>query len=798
MKKNHILIIISLFLFYAIGNYFWLLQNKLPVSYDEGIHLWTSMRFAKAFINPTHNILYELVQANTTHWPPLFHLTAGLVNLIFGTSYITSVMTNMLFFLLLIISLYLIGKKIYSPEVGILAAMIVSLYPIIYGHSRLFLLDFALTAIVTFSIYCLISTDRFKNLKWSIIFGISAGLGMLIKWSYVFFILPLFAYVIGDFLRNIKKKDFLYRLKNFLATIVISFLISSIWYIIRIGRSMWTFRYFMRAVNGHVYHPLEHIRYLVLSFNNNMLSFLFFLLFIVCSILFYLKISSKFKLFLTIWYVAPICIFGFIKWQYPRFYMPILPCFALISAIGLESIGKPKLRFKKFFLVFIFTMGLVQYFNISFNHNIDKKMNLSQHQLKDIDLFYKPYIKGMYSIMGASPPHRTDWKHVYIAKSFANHAREFGNYPFMMGIIYDKNDIGLNNLFANRVMNYYLIKELIKSDVTLLGEVALALNKNDEVERFNEFITDMQGMVYISKDNTWPTLNEIENFFRNELHLSPKSIDNLINDQRLVELIDSREKFVLIDRISLPYDYYANIYIYNLLEIKRGDLAIKIFNGKMKIFYKHKEITKDIAITSDFVYKGKTYKYKDAVWDYDIISPHQVKIVAEWPNLGIIQSTLISMDPRRKNTINIKTSLKSKENITLDGWYINNLISNDYKEWIRPFSRGVFRKISMFSDPNRFEPLDLEYNGPNAVGIRENASKGLPAILFRSQDAEVFMRVGVSNTNYYHNARCVYITADSKIHLESGRSKDILDMEIVAMEDKELKNIISNIERETF
>jgi len=289
MKKSHLFIIISLWLFYAINNYFWLSQNKLSISYDEGIHLWTNLRFVDAFISPEHNRFNALLHANTTHWPPLFHFTASLFNMIFGVSYTVSVMTNMLFFALLIVSLYLIGKKIHSPSAGILASSIVSLYPIIYGYSRLFLLDFALTSVVTFSVYCLIKTDRFKDLSWSIIFGISAGLGMLTKWSYLFFILPLFLYVAIESLRDKEKQLSLDRIKNFLMTVVVSFIISSVWYVLNIERVGFALYRFKRCIENPVFQPLEGIQWFILTFNNNMLSFLFFLLFIICAAMFYTR-----------------------------------------------------------------------------------------------------------------------------------------------------------------------------------------------------------------------------------------------------------------------------------------------------------------------------------------------------------------------------------------------------------------------------------------------------------------------------------------------------------------------------
>ncbi|MBU4590652.1 MAG: hypothetical protein KKG01_06990, partial [Candidatus Omnitrophica bacterium] len=267
-----------------------------------------------------------------------------------------------------------------------------------------------------------------------------------------------------------------------------------------------------------------------------------------------------------------------------------------------------------------------------------------------------------------------------------------------------------------------------------------------------------------------------------------------VYDRRLLKLIDSRENFNLIDRIKLPSDYYANLYLYKIPKMKKGELSLKIFNGKIKIFYRDREITKDTGITLEFSYNNRTHGYSGAIWDFYNISPHQVKMAAEWPDPGIIQSTIITMDPEKKNTINVKVRLESPRDITLTSWYINSLISDRYKEWIRPFFKRVFKDISPLSNPNSFEALDLDYIGPNIVGIRENAREELPALLFKNSDAEMPMRAGVSNTNYYHNARCIYVTAASEIRLQAGMPKDVLDMNITVLDDSGLKKAISEIE----
>lgn len=572
MKKSHFLIIVGLFLLYAINNYFWLLQNKLFVAYDQGIHLWTSLRFLRAFIHPERNIFYALSHANTTHWPSLFHFTASIFNLIFGTSYVVSVMTNMLFFLLLMVSLYLIGKKISNSSTGILAVSILSFYPIIYGHSRLFLLDLPLASIVTFSIYCLISTDRFKNLKWSVIFGISAGLGMLVKWSYLLFVLPLFLYEFIAYIREFKNKDFLRRTKNLSLYVSTAFVVASLWYVGQPEQVRRTMVFLSRAIKKFPHHSLlEEIEWIILTFSNNMLSGLFFVLFIICLAVFYIKKNLRHKLFLTIWYLIPLLLLSSVVWQQSRYLIPVLPCLALITAISINSLKKQKL--KGIILAFIFTIGLVQYFNVSFNHNIERRENLFGSKLKDFNVMYKPYPSDAYALLDVGPPCIKDWKHEYIARSLGDYVQRLKIYHFVMGIIYDESGRGFTDLFGRYIMNYYLVKELIMADLSFLdGEIALTLNDFHDTASFIETIPMMQCILYISKDNRWPTFTEIEKFFlsstlkRNQPMLKAFLKEHGLKDHRLLGLIDSRDKFSLIDRFELPYNYYANVYLKKVKE----------------------------------------------------------------------------------------------------------------------------------------------------------------------------------------------------------------------------------------
>jgi 4-amino-4-deoxy-L-arabinose transferase-like glycosyltransferase len=57
-------------------------------------------------------------------------------------------------------------------------------------------LDFPLTAAVTVSFALLIRADDFRVRRYAVAFGVSAGLGLLVKQTFAFFVLPALYVVI--------------------------------------------------------------------------------------------------------------------------------------------------------------------------------------------------------------------------------------------------------------------------------------------------------------------------------------------------------------------------------------------------------------------------------------------------------------------------------------------------------------------------------------------------------------------------------------------------------------------------
>jgi 4-amino-4-deoxy-L-arabinose transferase-like glycosyltransferase len=179
-------ILLGLFAFHTAVNWTWTATNVTLMGWDRSSHL------AKTLIY--NDILREinlrsLFTALTWPWnrPPLPFLSVVPFYRLFGVSTDVALMSNCLYLAILLWSVYGIGRQLYGRRVALLAAFLVSFYPILFSISRLSYVDYALTAMVALGIYLLLKTDGFRHRGWSLTFGVGMGLGLLTKWPFIAF-----------------------------------------------------------------------------------------------------------------------------------------------------------------------------------------------------------------------------------------------------------------------------------------------------------------------------------------------------------------------------------------------------------------------------------------------------------------------------------------------------------------------------------------------------------------------------------------------------------------------------------
>lgn len=169
---------------------FHLICNFMILHYDAvAFSNETSGHFARSLQLYSWDFLDQLFVTKFSY-PPFYYYSSFPLYRLFGQSQDVAAMTNFLYIGLLLFSVYGIGRALRNPATGLLGAFIVSTSIAIYAFSRVYLLEFAVTAITALCIYLLILSQGFTRRSCSLLFGVSCGIGLLIKFS-----LPL--YIIG-------------------------------------------------------------------------------------------------------------------------------------------------------------------------------------------------------------------------------------------------------------------------------------------------------------------------------------------------------------------------------------------------------------------------------------------------------------------------------------------------------------------------------------------------------------------------------------------------------------------------
>jgi 4-amino-4-deoxy-L-arabinose transferase-like glycosyltransferase len=366
IRNKQIIVILLIIIFHAVNNYIWLRLNQRPIFDDDAFHSLAALKIAVILQHFSWSDFTRLISFPVvSFYPPFFHFCMAISNIIFGKSLISSVMTNIFFLAVLSGSLYYIGKKMGNKNIGVLSFFLVSMYPFVFGLSRTPFPDFALTAMVTFSLCCLIYTDDFTNSFFSLLFGFSLGLGMLTKQVFVFFIVtPLVFTILKLFFGKGMYKA---RAVNLSISFLTAFFLSGYWYISNLKYSL---PEYMRAayIDAPMFGPCQNFSFDSASYyirrlaDNQVLPF--FCIIFILGVFIFFRSKIKMKTFLLLSLLGPLAIFTFlIQTKEPKSTVPYLPVFALISAAGILDLKQASL--KRFLIVLSVVFGLYQYYIVS-------------------------------------------------------------------------------------------------------------------------------------------------------------------------------------------------------------------------------------------------------------------------------------------------------------------------------------------------------------------------------------------------------------------------------------------------
>ncbi len=312
---------------------------------DDFAHYWClSNLHAAMALDPWVGTLNGM-RVLGSNYPLVAQLPRAVAGLIFGPSPEVFRLANMMYLVVLLLSVYQIGRRLHGRRAGLLAAALVSLTPAAYGGMRSFGLDFPVMCLTALAVLALTRVDGFRSLRAAMVFGVCAGLAMLAKGQSALFLIWPAAWVLGRALwqGRLARGAALWRpLAGGAAAVLTVLATTAVWWLGRLGEltsimGAHTSGDGMLEVAGDItlFGGLIHYAQALPMVLSAPLA-----LATVLALRAFLR-SARRPWLILIWLVVPLVLHVVLSVRHPRYIFPLVPAAALVLAVGLCSLGRP-------------------------------------------------------------------------------------------------------------------------------------------------------------------------------------------------------------------------------------------------------------------------------------------------------------------------------------------------------------------------------------------------------------------------------------------------------------------------
>ena len=188
MDSHHFFLLAIIFGIFGI-NTIWMLLDIRPPSYDQGLHLFRTFNYWEALTSGSEDRWQDVLNVEP-FYPPFYHLSLIPLSLILGFNLDTGVIGNSFYMAILALSTFGVGKILYSKNVGLISAFLVSIYPIITTMAREYIISIMLTSLTTLTYFLFLKSENFENRKYSLLFSLIYASGLMVKWTFFIYTLP--------------------------------------------------------------------------------------------------------------------------------------------------------------------------------------------------------------------------------------------------------------------------------------------------------------------------------------------------------------------------------------------------------------------------------------------------------------------------------------------------------------------------------------------------------------------------------------------------------------------------------
>ena len=176
-------------LFFVSTNLIWFTMDQVPPWWDQAQYLRESVNLYDKLTNEGVLSFYNAFTDAMKERAPLIAVVPIPFYLLLGKKYISALAANLLFIILGNFYFYKLGALVSKKRDALVGVFILNLFPLIFGLSREFLVEYGLMTLVVVWVYYFLKSDCFENRKYSLVLGICTGLGMLMKVSFPLYII---------------------------------------------------------------------------------------------------------------------------------------------------------------------------------------------------------------------------------------------------------------------------------------------------------------------------------------------------------------------------------------------------------------------------------------------------------------------------------------------------------------------------------------------------------------------------------------------------------------------------------
>ncbi|MFA5389688.1 MAG: glycosyltransferase family 39 protein, partial [Candidatus Omnitrophota bacterium] len=184
------MLLTAIALFFIITNIIWLAMDTMPPSWDDSIHMKLSILYSRVVPQMASEGGFKEFMSLSSYYPPFFHISALPALYLYGFNEDYMVYVNFLYLIILIFSVHGIGKILFNSRVGVFSALLTLLYPIIFGLSRRYLLDFALVSMVCLVHYLALRYHKENKPVLGLLLFLSMISAGLVKQTAIIFFIP--------------------------------------------------------------------------------------------------------------------------------------------------------------------------------------------------------------------------------------------------------------------------------------------------------------------------------------------------------------------------------------------------------------------------------------------------------------------------------------------------------------------------------------------------------------------------------------------------------------------------------